>query len=296
MRYLIKLVENADADNMYGDATLKIKPFSRKANQDFGDKGRADLSVKMNNPRFSDNSMSIDEYADTSFDVNDENDAADMDKIHQMLTQAGITDQEIIQGITISQNGKNKIAGQLGISPSEVDLLIATLEQKLSDTDATDTDALIDDYYRGMYEGVNSPWKLKYSFKKISERLSYEKDSMGNVTVRDSKTGREKFIRGSKAIELLNKNDNINEELEDGDTVISNRYRKEIESNSGTYNFPWIYDGEHGLATASFGGDATEPYLEVVSVRNYDGDEIDFSNPAMREDILEQAKEYIKYA
>ena len=296
MRYLIKLVENADADNMYGDATLKIKPFSRKANQDFGDKGRADLSVKMNNPRFSDNSMSIDEYADTtSFDVNDENDAADMDKIHQMLTQAGITDQEIIQGITISQNGKNKIAGQLGISPSEVDVLIATLEQKLSDTDATDTDTLIDDYYRGMYEGMDSPWKLKYSFKKISERLSYEKDSMGNVTVRDSKTGREKFIRGSKAIELLNKNDNINEELEDGDTA-TNRYRKEIESNSGTYNFPWIYDGENGLATASFGGDATEPYLEVVSVRNYDGDEIDFSNPAMREDILEQAKEYIKYA
>ena len=306
MRDLIKLVENADADNMYDDATLKIKPFSKRDNQDFGDKGRADLSVKMNNPRFADNAMSIDEYADTSFDVNDEK-TADMDRIHQMLSQAGITDQEIIQGINISQNGKNKIAGQLGISPSEVDLLIATLEQKLSDGD--ETDALIDDYYMGMYEGVDSPWKIKHSFKKLSERLSYEPDSMGNMTIRNTETGAEKYIQGFKATELLSslkKNGSdeqsllrdalnekkINEDLEDDNgSIKKTNYLREIKSNSGTYNFPWSYDGEHGFATAFFSSDDEEPVLEIESVRDYDGNEIDFSE--MYDIILQQAKDFL---
>src|ERR1019366_10099496 len=137
MRDLIKIVESAvvkenmDADNMYDDAPSFMATLANKNNQDFGDKGRGDISSKPNNPRFSDNSMTVDEDNEISSMGSDDH----LEQLHDMLTRTGLTDLEIRQGVKLGMDGKNKIAGQLGISPEEVDLLVNSLIQSLRDED-----------------------------------------------------------------------------------------------------------------------------------------------------------------
>src|ERR1035437_7750540 len=139
MRNLIKIVEgatvkeNMDADNMYGDAPSFMATLANKNNQDFGDKGRGDISSKPNNPRFSDNSMTVDEDNEPISSMGSDEDQSHLEQLHDMLTRTGLTDLEIRQGVKLGMDGKNKIAGNLGISPEEVDLLVNRSEEHTSE-------------------------------------------------------------------------------------------------------------------------------------------------------------------
>ena len=146
MRNFIKIVEgdkvtplfeNADSDDMYGDAPTFMRTLANYGAQEFTDKGRADIPSKPNNPRFSDNSMTAhgldedDEAITLGLMGDSDEDVSHMDKLHNMLTRTGLTDLEIRQGVKLGEKGKMKIAGALGIAPEEVDLMINSLIQTM---------------------------------------------------------------------------------------------------------------------------------------------------------------------
>ena len=117
--------------------------------QEFSDRGRGDIKVRPNDPRFSDNPMAsgkelLDEY---------ETGQSEVDSLHQMLNKAGISDQQIRGDIQLARSGKMKVAARLGIGPDDVDTYLHTLVQQLrdEDSDAEEQDlALAEQYYNAV--------------------------------------------------------------------------------------------------------------------------------------------------
>lgn len=322
MRQYIKLVEQADADDMYGDSS-RLTSIGRQNGQEFSDRGRADINSKTNNPRFADNSMTDEPEKVNEFAT----DPLQLDQLQRELNRVGVDDVTIRQGMDLSHNGKQKMAAQLGVSIEKVDMLMAELKQNLEDKDARTTDNIIDDYYSTISEDITeTDKKLAETLKKefahkrssalkgdkkrpfdkgaMTERFSAERDYAGNVTVRDSKTGNEKFIQGAEATALLSKLDhgaNPNELLapllEFVDDVKNHEhastFAKEISASAGTYNFQWDYEGERGFATVFYRTDTDEPNLSLESVRDMNGDEVDDIEPDMHDALLQQAQDYI---
>jgi hypothetical protein len=344
MRTYMTLLEQADADDMYGDS--RMTSIGPKHGEAFTDHGRADTKSRPNDPRFADNPMTIDEFAESEI-------APELDRIHQALNKAGYSDLEIRQGVELTHEGKTKIAAALGISTEEVDLYVNSLIQNLEDESNTDTDALLSDYYGGMSEGADAPiWagpirpivspiveKKNWAFddddeqedkksakardkqkkdarrekdskkKSVTERFSAEPDSLGNVTIRDQQTGKEKFIQGSQASEILDKLDggdpdqvlaplmeyaNLNAEDDEPD---SSGFADEINAEAGSYNFPWDYATKHGTGTVFYSLKNKRPDFKMVSVRTDAGDDIlDTLDSGEYKNILGQAKKFIEQA
>ena len=115
MRDVIKLLENADFDHGHHDAA-DLHSFDKK---EFSDKGRADIDTRGVYPRADNGMAEIDEFAVPDIAP----DASHIDQLHQMLTRAKVSDQEIKHGVRLSDHGKELIAGRFGIGPHDVDAL-----------------------------------------------------------------------------------------------------------------------------------------------------------------------------
>lgn len=111
-----------------------------------------------------------------------------LERLHKILRKAGVSDTEIANGFDLTQAGKEKIAAGFGITPKEVTLLLASLTTKVRED--RDREELM---VRELAEGGED------------DRFGFEKDVVGNVTVRDTKTGREKFLRGTDAATFLDR-------------------------------------------------------------------------------------------
>lgn len=127
-------------------------------------------------------------YADNAmFDPAKVNEGAQdsmLERLHNMLGKAKITDDEIVSGVRLNQRGRQKAAAALGISVHEVDLLLNSLKTHL----------------RKVQKWVNEAREI---LGDGTPRFSHEEDYLGNVTIRDGKTGKEAFLRGSQAAKLL---------------------------------------------------------------------------------------------
>lgn len=237
-----KIREQADFDAGQ-QAASELHTFDRKgAPQEFSDRGRADLKVRANDPRFADNAMQDDSQLLDEFAGED----SKIDRLHTMLSRAGISDQQIRGGVSLTQAGLNKVAGKLAIGPSEVKAYINSLVQRLRNADENSLETLKEQYYNavnvidedddddGMDEagqstspfdqsgqstgqpasntsrpassqstGTGTPAPQPASQPGGQERYSYEPDALGSVTVRDAATGRSKFVQGAQATDLL---------------------------------------------------------------------------------------------
>lgn len=309
MRDLIRIVEQADADDMYGDAQAKAHTFARRGGQEFGDKGRADIPARRNNPRFADNSMAAGD--DTGEHTLNEfaGETEQLDQLHQWLLQH-VSDDEIIQGIQLANSGKQKIAAKFGRSPEDVEALLNTLRQDLTTAKErdTDNDLLLGDY--DIPEGLDHPFDRGTTLE-ADHRFSAEPDYMGNVTIRDAETGKERYIQGSRAAAIRSSLDRgadpdqvLAPLMEDADHhPHQSDFMAEIKARTGMYNFPWKYPGDtepgaesrqHGFATAEFHSavDNQRPQLTIVSVTDADGNEV-ATDEAMHADLLDQAMKFI---
>lgn len=114
--------------------------------------------------------------------------ASVLDRLHAMLAKAGVTDEEIINGFRLTDKGNQKAAAILGIAPEEVRLLIGSLTTQLRH-DHKQHASIVNEFSTMVAEG----------------RFEYEPDYLGNVTVRDTKTGKEVFLRGDAAADLLSR-------------------------------------------------------------------------------------------
>lgn len=293
-----KLPENADFDHGFDDPThlrtYKIRPH------DFKSKPQGKVRPTGN---YADNAM----YDDSK--INESEDSA-LERLHGLLANASVSDDEIINGITLTEKGKQKVAAALGIAGSEVELMINSLSTKM---------------------------RKERELTETAERFSAEDDYLGNVTIRDKKTGSERFVRGSNGTELLTKLKKADSEedqrilkkavSEDKDWIAHVRdrhanerdtynrdnppkstFRKMIDritgkdrlkkvpektlGGMGTFNFSWTYNGKSGTGTAQFYSMGQRTRVEVQSTRDRMGREYN-PDPETANAIQRQAYETI---
>lgn len=135
------------------------------------------------------------------------------------------------------------------------------------------------------------------------DRYSYEEDALGSITVRDGETGKSKFIQGAEATKLADRlktagpnRDAVLAPLVESELVDEpDSFEDEITATSGSYNFPWRFNGRHGLGTVMFKAGGKEPLLRLISVRDIEGNEIE-PDPLMKDALLQQARAFINDA
>ena len=201
---------------------------------------------------------------------------------HKHGGNAEIDDDEILAGVRLSPRGYQKIAARLGLAASEVPMLIQSLA-----TEIRRNNQRLQEDDLGVSEPASSGGK---------PRFSYETDFLDNITIRDSVTGKETFLRGSNAMAALDRLDGGEDEqavlasyasiMEDSDghdaAGDGGSYEKEIAADGGTYNFPWSAGSRSGTATARFSDKDGEFSVKVIHVRDEGGKTIDDPNLTSR--------------
>jgi len=278
-----KLPEQADFDTATHD--ISLHDFDK---QEFSDRGRADIKIRPNDPRFADNPMR-DERRQMLDEVHIGQ--TQIDLVHEMLSRIGVSDQQIKGGVQLTAVGLHKLAAKLGVSPQDVKLYINSLVQQLRDAEENSMETLTERYYA--YLGAGQPER---PFE--GRTYSYEPDALGSVTIRNNTTGQSKFVQGADANQLLSRLKTAGEANED--TVLAplmeaegdseDGFGDEIKADSGTYNFLWKLGGRHGTGTASF--NAKGPHLRVVDVRDDSGMEIPIT-PPLHHALLQQARDFL---
>lgn len=168
-------------------------------------------------------------------------------ELRTMLNSVNVTDDHISRGVRLTEKGTQTVAKKFGIQPVEVVEMLAALAASTAD-DLSEED----------------------------ERFSYEADYMGNITLRDSETGREIFLQGDEAFAVADKLT----AHPDKEAIIISQYfdvtpiNESVETTAtkegGTFNFP--YRGK--FATARYWLDETNKFqLRVISLRDGEDNE-----------------------
>ena len=261
---------------------------------DYSTKGHSGMKVRRNDPRFSDNPMDTPEELD-EFESNTFESRSMLDRLHDMFHDGEISDQEIEQGVQLTNGGLHKAAAALGTGPRQVKMLIATLTQHLRDANnEADDMSLQERYYRFVEgDGIDSV-KDRPGNARDPDHLSAEADYLGGLTVRSAKKGDEKFYQGSQAADISKKlaaakNDATRQQIL---RPLAEDFSDEIGSDSGSYNFPWKLHGRTGFGTMLYGVINGKPTMHLISVRDTAGDEVDLDTP-MRHELLVQARAFI---
>jgi hypothetical protein len=258
------------------------------------EKTKTNMPQRMTSGRYSDNPMkdaagqefrnTSPRYADNPLKEDNEfpqYPQETLDTLRGLLNSIGVEDDRIARGVELQPSGYAKIAGTMGIHQKDVVRMIAFLR-----TDLQDDEEQLDE--------------------SEDPRFTYEKDIIGNVTVRDTITGKEEYIQGEPASQLLNRLKSGTDEqqllslyfkdepheLHEDDNLFSpsdDNFEDEINSKSGSYNFPWNIGDEHGTATATYTDDGK---IKVVSLRDEEGHELQM-DPAIKDQILQQAISFI---
>lgn len=184
-----------------------------------------------------------------------------LEKLKTILRDVNVSDSHMSRGVRLTRAGVSKVARELKITHQDVLDLLA---------------------------------ELKGSIAESISRYVYEPDYNGNVTLRDTKTGGEEFIRGDEAKNLVKnlkanpaKQDEIIEPffsakvLMEDDAVV-------IVDSRGTYNFP--YRGM--IATVEYGFDKSKQFvLNVVSLQQ-DGEARELTD-SLKKELEKIAKTWI---
>lgn len=203
------------------------------------------------------------------------------DRLHHMLTLAGVEDEEIINGPSLTDAGTKKVARALDIQEIDVEAVMRSLVSQLRDHQ-TRFDEMAEDFAGATAE----------------PRYTHMIDSMKNVTITDTKTGQSCFLRGSKAVAVLNR-------LKGGDpqavlamyaplmeakkkkSVLDESFDDEIHAiPHGAYNFPWRLGRHRGTATARFKGRGKDMEIKIISVRDEESEDLQL--PQEQIDAIQQ--------
>ena len=290
LRKFRNILENADYDNIGQDKVDQYSIGGFSGDFETTMKGRADMSNKSNNPRYGDNSMKSDEepLALEEFD-----NSSQVDELEKMLRKIGISDQEMIDGVDLTEKGCQKVAAQLGVAAHDVPMLLNTLTTRMRDQEEQENNAAStsesyghmedheDDYYDNGMMTERDRLKKK-------DRYGYEKDAIGNVTVRDSKTGQEIYLQGSPASNLIHK---LSQEPENEQAILASLkplmedeidFFSEMKQKSGTFNFTWKDGKKYGTATAQYDLIDGDLKIKILSVRDADGEPIEIDSTTIK--------------
>lgn len=197
-----------------------------------------------------------------------------LESLRTILNNANASDDEIKRGVRLTQKGYDILARKFGVTVPEIQDKIAELAKALQEPVNEDT-----------------------------ERFSFEADVLGNVVLRDAKTGSERGLVGDEAFKLLAAIEQVGNDYQallapyftlveyaqtDEFPVEDSSIDAEVTTEGGTYNFP--YQGK--FATARFWSEGGKFHTKVVSLRTAGGDEYPITD-AMREDLENKAFEWI---
>lgn len=184
-----------------------------------------------------------------------------LDFLRKQLNAASVTDDMISRGVRLTSVGTKKLCSRLGVTEVELQGLLSDLAKQTRD-DSPDT---------GL---PASPDILE-----DANRFSFEADFMGNVTLRDSKTGATHYLQGSDGAKFLHEIDRIGTNYQGliapyfGENLLEFAQKKPTLADAdtgGTYNFPF----QGNFAVARFWLAGNKPMLEVVSVIDAEGEEV----------------------
>jgi hypothetical protein len=216
-----------------------------------------------------------------------------LDRLNTIMNKGGIDDHSIMQGIELRHVGYQKLARIMGVTVKEISQMINELIVKLR----ADQKLMAEEYDSLLDEDTD-------------DKFTYEKDFLGNMTLRDSETGDEVYLQGTTAAELsralsgdldhadkqellAHYMDNSHAEgITEEDEPQEKSYEPEIDGGRGTYNFPWKLKNLHGTATVEYSASGGKPVIDLVSVRDASGDEMD-TNPAFEAALKQQAVAFI---
>lgn len=180
-------------------------------------------------------------------------DKADLDELHQLLNRANVTDDYIRRGVRLTGAGTEKVAVRFGINPNDVPQMLSALSAQMA------------------------------HLKEDAPRFTHEADYMGNITLRDSKSGKSRFFQGDEAFRI---NDELSANPDKEQDIISPYFDEEVLEESideeptddltdkGTFNFP--YRGK--FATAVYGLDSAHKFiLKVISLRDQEDTEVEIT-------------------
>lgn len=206
-------------------------------------------------------------------------------KLNRILNAAGFEDAEISRGIRMKKTGMAKLAIKLGVDETEANRLLNGLISKLRTAETTNS--LEEEYNEAMGADV---------------RYGFEKDRLGNLTVRDGHTGESVFIRGAEASELINalgvgNTQTILSRYFDGDLteqagLEDESYNAEISNDRGSYNFPWVYGDQQGIGTAEYIGSGDTFKVRLIYVMDSSGKAFE-PDDKMRHSLTSQAFSFI---
>jgi hypothetical protein len=164
--------------------------------------------------------------------------------------------------VRLLPRGIDKLSRKLGVTQDELSRMLADLSRKLKD-ELKPTGLPADP---GICED--------------DERYSFEADFMGNVTLRDTKTGKTRYLQGDDGQKFLHEIDRVGNNYQPliqpyfderlVEFVEEDVASDEMGNTGGTYNFP--FNGN--FACARFWLAGTKPMVEVVSVVDADGEEL----------------------
>ncbi len=214
--------------------------------------------------------------------------ALTLDRLQNIINSGGIDDDDIAQGVQFSPTGYQKLAAKMGVRLNEIRNMVNELIQKVRNENSTDSEdefAITED---------------------VGDEYTFEADILGNMTVRNTKTGEESYVQGSEAAELKqaldhhpdNAQDILAQYMEEAEPVMEDdeegehSYEAELDDTKGTYNFPWKYGTKHGTATVEYFKKGDKPVFNVISIRNASGDEIR-PLPALEIEVKKQAEAFI---
>jgi hypothetical protein len=211
-------------------------------------------------------------------------------RLQEILNAARVSDDEIRGGIKLSEQGLTKVAARLGVTSADAKLLLSQLTAKLHDEHNADVTAV--------YESADTAHYV------------YECDFVGNLTIRDTESGDEHFVSGSDSAHLVKALKEVEQGSQaeqalllrivamSGDTQrleeeeTTSDFVAELKNDAGSFNFPWQAQGQHGTGTAAYRANPKEFKLQVVSIRDDRGEEMEAAEP-FRQEITKQAHAFI---
>jgi hypothetical protein len=195
-----------------------------------------------------------------------------LEKLHIFLNTA-LSDDQIMANPRLGTKGIAKVAKHMGIPETEVPNIINALSEKMRNEITEDLDS-------------GGP------------RFTYEQDSLGGVTVRDNKTGDDRYLDIQSAASLLKAlddggdteqdllakamNESVNRELSASEMGIA---------SSSIFNFPWKLNEQQGFAAAEFSGFGSNFKMKIVSTVDADGEPCEVNE----KHLLKEARKFIDH-
>jgi hypothetical protein len=167
-------------------------------------------------------------------------------ELRELLQAINVTDDHLARGVRLTASGTEKVAKRFGITTEDVPAMLAAVSKVTAE-----------------------------DIKEDNERFSYEADYMGNLTLRDSETGKDVFMQGDEAFQLAAK---LEAHPDQREIFISQYFDQEplqesqvvaaippMSGAGGTVNMP--YKGK--FATLRFwSDDGHQNHVKLISLRD----------------------------